>query len=111
MAGAKLLSPRQRDWHRPGTHQRRSSSTPPWHCHAQAGLERSEDYEIWNGVGQGILQDGGGCFAMNNRTAPTLANYEKALHKMLDENEALQAEIVKLKEELSTLISWINGDA
>jgi hypothetical protein len=48
---------------------------------------------------------------MNKTHAPTLANYEKALHKMLDENEAQRVEIVKLKEELSTLISWINGDA
>jgi hypothetical protein len=39
-----------------------------------------------------------------------LANYEKALHKMLDESQALQAEIVKLKEQLSTLVDWINGD-
>ena len=46
-----------------------------------------------------------------NKHAPTLAKYEKALHQMLDENEAQRAEIVKLKEELSTLINWINGDA
>jgi hypothetical protein len=46
-----------------------------------------------------------------NKTAPTLANYEKALHKMLDENEAQRAEIVKLKEQLATLVDWINGDA
>jgi hypothetical protein len=48
---------------------------------------------------------------MNNKTTPTLANYEKALHRMLDENAALQAEVVRLKEQLSTLVDWINGDA
>ena len=46
-----------------------------------------------------------------NRTAPTLANYEKALHRMLDENAALQAEVTKLNGQLSTLVDWINGDA
>ena len=42
--------------------------------------------------------------------APTLAKYEKALHQMLDENEALRAEVTKLKEQISTLVNWINGD-
>jgi len=46
-----------------------------------------------------------------NKTAPTLANYEKALHQMLDENEALRAEIAKLNGQLSTLVDWIMGDA
>jgi hypothetical protein len=36
-----------------------------------------------------------------NKTAPTLDDYEKALHQMLDENEALRAEIAKLKGQLS----------
>jgi cell division septum initiation protein DivIVA len=36
-----------------------------------------------------------------NKTAPTLEDYEKALHQMLDENEALRAEIAKLKGQLS----------
>ena len=46
-----------------------------------------------------------------NKTAPTLADYEKALHQMLDENEALRAEITKLNGQLSTLVDWIMGDA
>jgi hypothetical protein len=48
---------------------------------------------------------------MNKAHAPTLAIYEKALHKMLDENEAQRLEIVNLKQQLSTLVNWINGDA
>jgi hypothetical protein len=35
--------------------------------------------------------------------SPTLDDYEKALHQMLDENQALRAE-------LRTLVDWINGD-
>jgi hypothetical protein len=38
-----------------------------------------------------------------SKTAPTLDDYEKALHQMLDENQALRAE-------LRTLVDWINGD-
>jgi type II secretory pathway component PulM len=30
---------------------------------------------------------------------------------MLDENEALRAEVTTLKGQLSTLVDWINGDA
>ena len=46
-----------------------------------------------------------------SKTASTLSDYEKALHQMLDENEALRVEVTKLKGELSTLVDWINGDA
>ena len=41
----------------------------------------------------------------------TLDEYEKALHRMLNENDAQRAEIAKLKEQLSTLVDWIMGDA
>jgi len=46
-----------------------------------------------------------------SKTAPTLEDYEKALHQMLDENEALRAEIVKLRGDIDRLLAWINGDA
>jgi hypothetical protein len=46
-----------------------------------------------------------------SKTAPTLDDYEKALHQVLDENEALRAEVAKLKGHLSTLVDWIMGDA
>jgi H+/Cl- antiporter ClcA len=41
----------------------------------------------------------------------TQVHYEKALHQMLDENEALRAEVDKLRAEVSRLLAWINGDA
>jgi hypothetical protein len=46
-----------------------------------------------------------------SKKQPTFDDYEKALHTMLDENEALQAEIVDVKGQLSTLVDWIMGDA
>jgi hypothetical protein len=46
-----------------------------------------------------------------SKTAPTFADHEKALHRMLDENEAQRAEIAKLNGQLSTLVDWIMGDA
>jgi hypothetical protein len=44
-----------------------------------------------------------------SKTAPD--DYEKALHRMLDENEAQRAEIARLNGQLSTLVDWIMGDA
>ena len=46
-----------------------------------------------------------------SKTASTLGDYEKALHQMLDENEALRGEVDKLRAENKCLIDWIMGDA
>ena len=40
----------------------------------------------------------------------TIAEYDSALHTMLDENEALRAERDQLRMEIDRLVSWINGD-
>jgi len=40
----------------------------------------------------------------------TIAEYDSALHTMLDENEALRAERDQLRTEIDRLVSWINGD-
>lgn len=41
----------------------------------------------------------------------TIAEYETALHQMLDENEALRTELADVKEQLATLVDWVMGDA
>jgi hypothetical protein len=43
-------------------------------------------------------------------TQATIAEYDSALHTMLDENEALRAERDQLRTEVDRLVSWINGD-
>jgi len=40
----------------------------------------------------------------------TIAEYDSALHTVLDENEALRAERDQLRMEIDRLVSWINGD-
>jgi hypothetical protein len=40
----------------------------------------------------------------------TIAQYDSALHQMLDENEALRAQLAQLRSEIDRLVSWINGD-
>jgi hypothetical protein len=42
---------------------------------------------------------------------PTIAELDRALHTMLDENDALRAEVVQLREENKCLVEWIMGDA
>src|SRR6516225_7902494 len=37
----------------------------------------------------------------------TIAEYDSALHQMLDENEALRAERDQLRTEIDRLVSWI----
>ena len=41
---------------------------------------------------------------------PTIAELDSALHLMLDENEALRAELAQLRAENKRLVDWINGD-
>ena len=43
-------------------------------------------------------------------TQATIAEYDSALHQVLDENEALRAERDQLRTEIDRLVSWINGD-
>ena len=45
-----------------------------------------------------------------SKTASTIAEYEQALHTMLDENEALRTELAEMKEQFATLVAWVNGD-
>ena len=40
----------------------------------------------------------------------TIAEYDSALHTMLDENEALRAERDGLRSEVDRLVEWIMGD-
>jgi hypothetical protein len=40
----------------------------------------------------------------------TIAQYDSALHQMLDENEELRAELAELRGEIKRLVDWINGD-
>ena len=40
---------------------------------------------------------------MSKRAAPTFDDYEKALHQMLDENEALQAELTQVRNRLDAM--------
>jgi hypothetical protein len=42
---------------------------------------------------------------------PTIAELDRALHTMLDENDDLRAEIVELRDENKRLVDWIMGDA
>src|SRR5262249_42220768 len=44
------------------------------------------------------------------QTQPTIAELDSALHTMLDENEALRAELIRLRDEVKQLVDWINGD-
>ena len=39
-----------------------------------------------------------------------IAEYDSALHTMLDENEGLRAERDQLRAEIDRLVEWINGD-
>jgi hypothetical protein len=43
--------------------------------------------------------------AMSKKLAPTFDDYERALHKVLDENEALQAELAEVKGRLDALMT------
>jgi hypothetical protein len=43
-------------------------------------------------------------------TQPTIADYDSALHTMLDENEALRAQLAEARSEIERLVEWINGD-
>jgi hypothetical protein len=40
----------------------------------------------------------------------TIAQYDSALHQMLDENEALRAQLAELRGEVKRLVDWIMGD-
>jgi hypothetical protein len=40
----------------------------------------------------------------------TIAEYDSALHQMLDENEALRAERDQLRTEIRQLVDWVMGD-
>jgi hypothetical protein len=40
----------------------------------------------------------------------TIAEYDSALHTMLDENEELRAQLGELRAEVKRLVDWINGD-
>jgi hypothetical protein len=40
----------------------------------------------------------------------TIAQYDSALHQMLDENEELRAQLSELRAEIKRLVDWINGD-
>src|SRR3974390_536261 len=40
----------------------------------------------------------------------TIAQYDSALHQMLDENEALRAQLAQLRDENKQLVDWIMGD-
>jgi hypothetical protein len=44
-------------------------------------------------------------------TQATIAEYDSALHTVLDENEALRTERDQLRSEVDRLVAWINGDA
>ena len=39
-----------------------------------------------------------------------IAEMDGALHTMLDENEALRAQVGELRGEIKRLVDWINGD-
>jgi hypothetical protein len=48
---------------------------------------------------------------MDANSQPTIAELDSALHTMLDENDALRAELAQLRAENQRLVDWINGDA
>src|SRR6516225_5321305 len=48
---------------------------------------------------------------MDANSQPTIAELDSALHTMLDENDALRAELAQLRDENKRLVDWINGDA
>ena len=41
---------------------------------------------------------------------PTIAELDSALHTMLDENDALRAELAQLRAENKQLVDWIMGN-
>src|SRR6516164_7236722 len=46
-----------------------------------------------------------------SNSQPTIAELDSALHTMLDENDALRAELAQLRDENKRLVDWINDDA
>jgi hypothetical protein len=48
---------------------------------------------------------------MDANSQPTIAELDRALHTMLDENDALRAELAQLRDENKRLVDWINDDA
>jgi hypothetical protein len=47
---------------------------------------------------------------MDANSQPTIAQLDSALHTMLDENDALRAELAQLRAENKQLVDWIMGN-